>query len=395
MDLSVSPDLNALYCYAIVILLGLVTAGGQISTRLVNMPSKWIMVNTWLLFFAFLFLPVGLFWLLDRTGAIHDTSLFAAVLIGAGYQQILTGNLASIRPSGDISKFWQPFSAWADHVADRIRNRVARNDALFIEKLFADVTNSSAKQDSLKSLALAHSTNAPELEKALQAVQGQAGVLGDKGVLEKSIRVQYDDLTRSEPLTWQFLLHEHKVIKGWFYYWYEKEWRSKTAAIAVAIILIIGAAFGLNGLWTSQNLGRYYVWRLAKANATDVDHFRARQQLVKYLVQTDAPYRNLTNLLRFGGLPIKTAENILSLLVETRDSATAHKANLPFLLADSLRTDNPDIRARIEDVLKYFSDERKLQIGDLRDWKPSAKDTSTDIDARVKEWEKVWAASSS
>jgi hypothetical protein len=391
MDLSVSPDLNALFCYAVVILLGLITAGREISNRLVNMPSRWIMVNTWLLFFAYWFLPVVLFWLLDRTNAIHDTSLFAAVLIGAGYQQILSGNAATIRPTGEISKFWKPFSAWADHVADGIRNRVARNDALFIEGLFADVVETEEKQKNLNDLAMAYSTNVSELQKALNAVQAQASVLGADGLLARRIRVLYEDLKRSAPLTWQFLLYEKKVISRWFYYWYEKEWRSKAAATVVATVLIIGAVLGLNRLWTSENLGRYYVWRLAKANATDVDHFRARQQLVKYLAQTEMPYRDLTDLLRFGGLPTKTAENILSLLVETRDSAAAHKANLPFLLADSLRTDNPDVRARIHDVLKYCGDERKLEIGDLRDWKPSAKDTSTDIDARVKEWKRVWA----
>jgi hypothetical protein len=395
MDLSVSPDVNAFFCYAVVILLGLITAGGQVSNRLVNLPSKWIMVNTWLLFFAYAFLPVVLFWVLDRASAIHDTSLFAAVLIGAGYQQILSGNVATIRLTGDISKFWQPFSAWADHVADRVRNRVARNDALFIERLLSDVMKNQQKQDLLNELALAYSIDVPKLQAALAAVTGQAAVLGADGVLVKRIRVLYDDLTRSAPQTWQFLLYQRKVITPWFYYWYEKEWRSKAAAAAVAAVLIIGVALGLRVLWTPENLGRYYVWRLAKANATDLDHFRARQQLVKYLAQTETPYRDLTHLLTFGGLPIKTAENILSLLVETRDSTAAHKANLPFLLADSLRTDNPDVRARIHDVLKYCADERKLEIGDLRDWKPSAKDSSTDIDGRVKEWKEVWALSSS
>jgi hypothetical protein len=394
MDLSVSPDIDSLLCYSIVFLLGLITAGGQISSRLVNMPSKWIMVNAWLLFFAYSFLPLALFWLLDRTGAIHDTSLFAAILIGAGYQQILSGNLATIRP-GDISKFWQPFSAWADHVADRIRNRVARNDALFIEKFFSDVVKTEEKQSSLNHLALARSTNVPKLQKALQDVEDQANVLGSDGMLEKKMRVLYNDLTLSAPQTWEFLLYKRNVISPWFYYWYEKEWRSKVAATAVATALIIGGAFGLKALWTSENLGHYYVWRLSKANGTETDHFRARHRLVKYLAQTGTPYADLTNLLRSGGVPIKTAENILSLLVETRDLAGAHRANLPSLLADSLRTDNPDVRARIHDVLKYCSDERKLEIGTLRDWKPSAKDTSTDIDARVKEWKEVWAPPSS
>jgi hypothetical protein len=98
VDLSVSPDVDAYYCYGVVLLLGLITASGQVSRRLANLPGRWIMVNTWLLFFAYALLPAVLFWLLDRTGAIHDTSLFAAVLVGAGYQQVLSGGLVGIRP---------------------------------------------------------------------------------------------------------------------------------------------------------------------------------------------------------------------------------------------------------------------------------------------------------
>jgi hypothetical protein len=52
MDMTVSPDLEAFYCYAIVFLLGLIAAKGQVSQRLGNLPGQWIMINTWLLFFA-------------------------------------------------------------------------------------------------------------------------------------------------------------------------------------------------------------------------------------------------------------------------------------------------------------------------------------------------------
>src|SRR5689334_9182776 len=150
MDLTVSSDLDAYYCYGIVLLLGLIAAFGQISKRLEKLPSKWIMVNTWLLFFAYTFLPVALFWFLDRSNAIHDTSLFAAILIGFGYRQILAGELSSIRPAADLSRIWQPFAAWADHVGDRIRNRVVRNESLFDQRLLNVVRNDNDKLKNLR-----------------------------------------------------------------------------------------------------------------------------------------------------------------------------------------------------------------------------------------------------
>ena len=123
MDLSASPDFDAFYCYLIVFLLGLITAIMQINKRLLNYPGKWVTWHTWTLLGAYTLLPVALFWFLDRVNAIHDTSLFAAILIGAGYQQVLSGNLASIR-AGEVSKIWQPFTAWSDYIADRIRDRI-------------------------------------------------------------------------------------------------------------------------------------------------------------------------------------------------------------------------------------------------------------------------------
>ena len=144
-----------------VLLLGVIAAFSQISKRLDKLPGKWIMVNTWLLFFAYTFLPVALFWFLDRSNAIHDTSLFAAVLIGFGYRQIMTGELASIRPAGDFSKFWQPFAAWSDHVADRIRNRVVRNESLFDERLLNVVRDDEEKRKSLRELAFTHTKDIP------------------------------------------------------------------------------------------------------------------------------------------------------------------------------------------------------------------------------------------
>src|SRR5216684_8148471 len=145
MDMNVSPDLEAFCCYGLVLLLGLAVAWSQVSRRLGKLPGQWIMVNTWLLFFAYTFVPVLLFWALDRTNAVHDTSLFAAILVGFGYQQILSGSIASIQPAGDISKIWQPFAVWADSIANRIGNRIIVNDTRFDEKLLQTVRQDPAK----------------------------------------------------------------------------------------------------------------------------------------------------------------------------------------------------------------------------------------------------------
>lgn len=389
MDLTVSPDIDAYYCYAIVLALGLIAASGQISKRLSNLPGKWIMVNTWLLFFAYTLLPVLLFWVLDRSNAIHDTSVFAAILIGVGYQKILSGELTSIRLAGDVSTIWQPFSVWADHVADRIRNRIVRNESLFDEGLLNIMRNNPDKIAALRDLAFTHTNDLPNLTAELKSIEQQQSILGNSGVQRKTAETLYEDLKISENDTWPFLLYKSGITSRANYYWHGKEWRSKTAAVVVAAVLVVIGATAAFKFVTPENRGRYYIWRIEKANNTEQDRFRAGRHLMDCLYETGNPYSSLTELLRLDGISVKVAENVLTLLVESRDIASKHRVELPVLLSDSLRTSNPDIRSRVHAVLMYLAAERQIDPGTLKDWKPSAKDSSTEVDGMIKQWKQL------
>ena len=79
MDLGVSPDIEAFWSYLIVLVLGVFVAYRQVATRLEGFKDVWLVADTWILFFAYLAIPLGLFWLLDRTDAVKDSSLFAAL----------------------------------------------------------------------------------------------------------------------------------------------------------------------------------------------------------------------------------------------------------------------------------------------------------------------------
>jgi hypothetical protein len=90
VDLTVSPDLAAYICYGIVFLLGVIVAVVQVGKRLGGMEGVWFVARTWLLFVAYVAVPVVLFWLLDRTGAyafvwhrpLFDAALLVAILGG-------------------------------------------------------------------------------------------------------------------------------------------------------------------------------------------------------------------------------------------------------------------------------------------------------------------------
>jgi hypothetical protein len=390
MDLGVSPDLDAFYCYAVVFVLGLLTAGNQVSTRLGSFRGRWIMVNTWLLFFAYSFVPVMLFWALDRTNAVHDTSLFAAILVGFGYQQILSGSIASIQPAGDISKIWQPFAVWADSIADRIGNRIIVNDSRFDEKLLQAVRENEAKFQRLRDQTFAHATDLPALETLLAAVDNHQPALDADVATARKSAILYGNLKQSSPQTFDLLLFRNQITSLFFYLWYAKEFRSKTTAFVVALLLAVFVAWGIRRVDTPENLGHYYVWRLQRNNTTDFDRFRAKRELLRRLRIPSAPYDRVAALMRTPNLPVKTADDVLGLLIEAHSAAASQGVDLLGLLFDSLRTENADIRRRIQDTLLYLSEERGLTIPkDLQDWKPDAKDSAADVDQMIKKWQQV------
>lgn len=395
MDMSVSPDLEAFYCYGLVLLIGLLVAWSQVSKRLEKRPGKWIMGNTWLLFLSYALVPLILFWFLDRTNAVHDTSLFAAVLVGFGYQQILMGGLGGVRVSGDVSKFWKPFATWADSISNRIIERIKLNDSQFDERLLDIIRKDDKRFIDLKAVTMAHTMSLSQLDKlndALEEIQNKNNLLGSDGVRAKQTSKLYESLRQcsSNPDQFQYLLYKNSITPKKWYFWYAKEWRSKTTAVIVALILLVSVASAVRGLGTPQNRARYYVWRLHKDNATDYDRFRAETKLREYLATTPSTCSQLINLLKMPNLSTKTADKILGLLVETRQFAFKKRIDLQALLVDALRTENSDIRTRIHKNLVYLAKDRGAALPpELENWQSDPKHSAIDIDKLYEQWTRI------
>ena len=128
MNLSISPDLDARICYIVVLCCGVVAARVQIYRRLQErkVTGIWVEPGTWLMFLIYLAAPLTLFWLMDRSGAVSDTALFAAILIGASYPAVLSGSFGGLRArrfGGDLEAHRQPGGRrhHVDHPTSRAR----------------------------------------------------------------------------------------------------------------------------------------------------------------------------------------------------------------------------------------------------------------------------------
>lgn len=388
MDLAASPDLDAFYCYAIVFLLGLITAVVQINKRLLNYPGKWVTWHTWTLLSAYTFLPVVLFWFLDQVNAIHDTSFFAALVIGAGYQQVLSGNLATIR-AGEVSKLWQPFNAWSDYTAERIRDQISTNAERFDERMRTMVLKDPQKQNSLHFVAITHAKDPAALQKQLDDIKLQEPTLGAEGTKLKIIAALYDSLKISSARHFEYLLFQSGVISTFVYHWYAKQWRTKITAILIAVVVLILVGWSWKVLSSPEALGHYYAWRLKKGNSTDPDRYRARHNLLKYAGSDPSPVIDLISALRYSSVTPKVADNIFEMVLESRKLPDLAD-RIPEALIDSLRTENAAIRMRTNEILLYLAQDKGVVVPeDLKSWKANEKETLNDIDVKIQHWKEV------
>jgi hypothetical protein len=77
MSQFISPDVPAYLCYLLVLMVGTLVAVSSVNRLLANYAGHWGFARTWLMFTSYVFLPVALFWFLDYTSALQDTSRYS------------------------------------------------------------------------------------------------------------------------------------------------------------------------------------------------------------------------------------------------------------------------------------------------------------------------------
>jgi len=266
LELQVSPDVDAALCYGLLFFIGFLVGCSRVRERLGTSGLKRL--STWPLVFAYTLWPVALFWLLDRAGAIHDTSLLAVLLVGFGYQQILTGSWSGFESPPAASKLWQPFLAWADRIQSQFSNRTRRRVLKFREKIAKEAAEDGKKLDSLRTLAKAATADQKTLEEKLQETRDRQKDLGEKTAHKVEARLLFDDLRTSIPEEYEDRLYEAKLI-SWSYYWgVVKEGWSFLVAAGTATLLVSGLIVLVFWLGTASVRADFYTWRLYKNGTT-------------------------------------------------------------------------------------------------------------------------------
>jgi hypothetical protein len=395
MDLSVSPDIEAFWSYLIVLVVGLFVAYRQVTARLEGFKDVWLVGDTWILFFTYVAIPLGLFWLLDRTDAVKDSSLFAALLVGIGYERILAGTNGTLAAPQGLASYWSPFIAYANRVAEKIRDAARRADRRLQKRLLATILTEPARYQSLEELAKSLTPNVAALDQELAAVDADAH-LGPGAKRDRKAGILYEEVRAAPDFLYE-LREKGLVSRGW-YAWHAHQLGSKLSGLLVFLVVLVVLIYGRQQASLPQLEVDYALWRMEKPNASNADLFRAQRRLMQRLHDTDSAiaayaFRGLGERLRAPDPVLARIDSLLNIALGSRCAAGRSGVELPALLIEALTAGNADVRARVHRALVYLAEAQgaELQEG-LRDWSPSEGDSITDLQRRIAQWQDRWRA---
>ncbi len=401
MDLAVSPDLDAVVCYGVVFLCGVISARIQIYRRLSesNITSIWLEAGTWVMFAVYLAIPLSLFWLMDRVGAFHDTSLFAALLVGCAYPAILAGGYGGLKAPAGVADIWKPVEAFTSFIVKRVVKVAAQNNKRFEDYIVGQMMAKQATFDGLLQLAQTQAIDAQNMAAELQAIEAAAnvGAATPQSNMIRERKARRIFLYVSSITDYESILYRNKLINDKWFLWNAPVYRNWFVSIVGALVLIAMLGGGITLIAASPDVRvSYLIWRLGKANNTAADRFRSRERLAEYLSDEDSQLAAMTRLslawlLRSPGLAADQVDLVLQVLLQSRNSQDI----CPELweeLVSALRVENVDTRSRIQHALVFLAEENdpQFQNTELASWNPNKGDSITSLEKWLDQWREFW-----
>ena len=407
MDKLGAPDLPAYLCYLLVFLIAMLAARSQVNRLLTAFPQRWGFLSTWALFWAHVAIPVGLFWFLDYTNALRDTSLFAALLVALGYRQIFAGGVDSIRLPGQTQRLWKPFEVWVTRLVKHITLVLKRYLDRFDEQVTGYLAADNERIQQLMAATFLYTTQRAQLEQSLAALAAEVAPVGMTPVAfagnqsRKQVSQLLKDLRISVGDDYGYFLYRRGVIpRGRYWRWFGNV-RSRAIAYGVTLLVFLLLAIGFYASYRSPGLRiRYSQWRFTKSSNSELDRFRNRNFLLMQLqagsdpnaVPPGAILQPMLTRLRFKDCPNSQADDLLRLVIDSHQPSI-DKIVMPQLI-ESLRTENPDVRLRIHRVLVDIS-KSAYDVSAIKEeitWVPARDDSAGLVDTHVRAWLSWWAS---
>ena len=426
MDLSFSPDTHAWVCYLIVLFFGVLTGWREVIAQLKDSFVIWRYPAAWALMFILGIGPVLLFWLLDRVGALHDTSVIAAAIVGIAYTQILKGD-SQYKAPGETSPIWNFLSWWRERVAKAVQDRVGTNLRAF-DQMVCNCLSAPAKPgqtatagnptplEEVTAIALKHASDPIAFKASIAAersrLEAATPPLGPEVIEYKVAEFVYREMIRIDEVRYRKLLVEERFVQQGQVdrYFGSRAMRLITGlAMPVVIVgLVLFVVFDRTGV-VKYAEREYLISRLSKTSGTVNDLDRVTARLIHVVaieplaaqgqpVAADFWLLPLLDLLGDSTLPMPRIDATLRVFLATRDKKVVDNHLLAERLMTMLRTSSVDARRRIHLSLVYFSPEKALDkdattaaFKALSAWNPTEGDSITEIESKIDDWRDYWS----
>lgn len=410
---TLSPDVDARFCYLIVMLAGMLTAVREVDSRLAKIPGAWSDIGAHRLFAFFWVTPVLLFFLLDHAGAINDTSPIAAVVVAVTYATILGGATGQqpLLPS-QVTGLWSKLLGDVDKIQAAAQARMQLRVFDYARGAANEIPLRPARYNKLLTLAKRLVGDPATLDKSLADIDAQYA--GDTSLATYK---KVEALMRAPNSVYvarglndevHVLLRKERLI-GWrTYSSFPGEqvggiWRTLSVLLPAAVMASLVAL----SMTDYGNFERaWFEWRLSKANVSLVDLTRTREAMIDRIVRSPEPVAELTavgRIVREANLPPVRTEAAIGILTDGVRQRRGGEKLMPELIATlvvSLRTANLDARNRVHATLLYLGDavlkggpenkDGQQALVELAKWKPNDKESISDLAAKIDEWRRFF-----
>lgn len=423
MELSFSPDWPCNVTYPLAWAFALWVTVRR-TTEILGPDDQqlaWSYFEWYFLIFVQSLIPVFLFFVLDYSGSLRDTSIFAAILTGLFYREIVSGKLADIKTKGLLVMIFAPFLAWAEDIAKSLSAKVIIHKEQFKEDIVRLVSNKPSLYSRLEVFAFAKCPDQAALKSQLQEIEGSAANLpGDQQMRDAVIRERKSEHLLDEVIRrnkdYPGELFARQVV-GWQWpklYWHRRlhvVWR---VALLIGVLLASWKAIPIMLEISSiaDLKPHFFLYRLSKADTSirdqqrTSDYFRAALDAAPSNSESTnaaekekpplshaghAHLMQLLELLRQEDLGVQSVSNVFRIILEARSRVSIDSPLVPALIG-ALRNRNPVTAAESQKFLVYVADSLAgtSLLPDLRQWTVPKDNELFYIDARVAAWSRWW-----
>ena len=371
--------------------MGVVIARGAANKLLDSSYGRWSFRQTWVLFYTQSLIPVVLFWFLDYTNVIHDTSLFSALAVAVGYQQIFAGGIKDITLPGQTSRLWQPFEAWRNSVINTIAIRARQRLDKFDQRVAAYCAEEPARVAALSKAAIQYASDPVDLATKTAAA--------DVSTPEKRLsltRLLIRELRSVTLPGYGGILNRAKLVPRPWYLICMTPGRKAAGGALIGTLAMIFILFLLLGVAPLDNgsllLKQYQRWRLTKENASARDRFRTNEYFLGALSGPDedpnATIGGSIKELRNSGISPDVVKEFINLAAHSKPQWVLNYWLHAF--AEGLQNPNLDTRARLHTAMlalvQYAAPGVEVPPS-IRDWKTSSDAQLGDLDLLSRAWE--------